>query len=160
MNAKTLSSLAGAALLFSSLSLSANEILLTEDAAKSSNRGVALDFVNSGEATAFEFEVVVPKGVTSVNTSKCLSELPSTHTGGCSYNEKLGRVVVIVLSMHNAPLPKGVVPVGTLSFDGMLKGAAGVDKVVVADMNAKALEVNNSRARSSEVGIQSRDQVK
>lgn len=131
-------------------SASANEVVLTEDASKSSGRALALDFMSSGGATAFEFEIVVPKGAKGVDTSKCLSELPSSHTGACAYNPKTGRVVVLVYSGNNALLPEGVVSLGTISVDGMLKGSAGVEKVLVSDPQAQPLQGGVFQERASE----------
>lgn len=124
--------------------VSANELVTTADTnSKSGSSFVALDFVNSGEATAFEFEVVVPAGV-KVDTSACVSELPATHAGACKFNEKNGRVVVMVFSDTNALLPEGVVPIGRLGFSGQQLDAIKAENILVSDVNAKKLDAGVS----------------
>jgi len=113
----------------------ANEVLLTQGEAKSAGQ-VALDFVNSGQATAFEFEIVVPRGAT-VDTKSCLSEIPSSHTGACRFDEKNGRVIVMVYSNSNELLPEGVVPLGRINVSGGAR--AKVQNVLVSDVSGKPL---------------------
>ena len=116
----------------------ANELLVTDSGAKRGGQQLALDFVNSGDATALEFEVSVPKGVTP-NTSKCVSEIPKTHVGACKFNEKTGKIVVMVYSNENAKLPAGMVAIGTIATDSMAKGGISASNLLVADASAAKL---------------------
>lgn len=129
--------LAAAGLALSTSSL-ANEVVLTEGTAKQGNGRLALDFVNSGSATAFEFEIVVPKGTRQVDTSSCLSELPGTHTGACKFNSEVGRVVVIVYSNENKPLPDGLVSLGWIGIQSK-RGGATLEKLLVSDKEGRPL---------------------
>lgn len=136
----------------------ANEILVTGAAAKGGAGGhVALDFVSDGNATAFEFEVPVPAGA-KVNTAKCLSELPATHTGGCKFNEKNNAVVVIVYSNQNDALPGGVVPIGSLAVSGVQAAELRAEKVLVSNPQGESVgRVVSSRDNASKP---MRDRVK
>jgi hypothetical protein len=125
----------------------ANEVIVTPG--QGGNR-IALDFVHSGDATAFEFQIQMPKGVRKVNTSKCVSEVPSTHTGACQFNEKTGNLVVIVYSNQNDLLPEGVISLGVVDAPGMAKGRPAVSKLLVGDVNGNALAVNGAQAGSGE----------
>jgi hypothetical protein len=125
----------------------ANEVIVTPG--QGGNR-IALDFVHSGDATALEFHIQMPKGVRKVNTSKCVSEVPSTHTGACQFNEKTGNLVVIVYSNQNDLLPEGVISLGVVDAPGMGKGRPAISKLLVGDVNGNALAVNAAQAGSGE----------
>ena len=138
MNFKRIIGFAIAGVLAASVNVSANEVIST--ASKSKGGQLALDFLNSGGTTAFEFEVVLPKGA-KVDTGKCVSELPSSHTAACRFNEKSGRVVVIVYSAGNALLPKGVVSLGMLSGSGLEK--ASIQNLLVSNVEGESLAVTS-----------------
>lgn len=124
---------------------SANEVILTAGQAKGGNR-MALDFASSGNATGFQFEVAIP-GAKKVDTSKCLAELPKTHTGACQFKADTGTVIVMVYSNENAVLPDGVNSIGWLSAPGAGKGAT-VKGLLVADTSGNPLPVSNSAQQS------------
>jgi len=131
-----------AVLAIGSSNSSANEVVLTQGHEKSGGSRLALDFVNfSGEATGFEFELALPKGARNVDTSKCLSELPASHTGACQFNQKTGRVIVIVYSNENRPLPRDGISLGWIG--GVPSAGAGVrvEKLLVADVQGRSLPV-------------------
>lgn len=122
----------------------ANDVLMTQENAKAGGRSqLALDFVNSSNATAFEFEIAVPKGA-KIDTAGCLSELPSSHTGACQFSAKTGRVIVMVYSNANEALPSGVVPLGRISVSGSSE-AARVEKVLVSDPSGKPLTAGTAQ---------------
>jgi hypothetical protein len=77
-------------------------------------RVAALDYVSEGTATAFEFRINVPGGdAASVDLSRCVSSLPKSHVGQCSFVK--GQIIGIVYSDTNELLPKGVLPIGQIS---------------------------------------------
>lgn len=129
----------------SASSAASNELIATTDA--TSKRGtssvLALDFLSSGDATAFEFEVKAPKGAI-VDTKYCVSELPPSHVGACQFNKDQGSVVVMVYSNSNTALPDGVISIGRLSFSGKTSGKATIEKLLVSSTEAKALDAKVS----------------
>lgn len=127
--------------------VSANELVITDSGAKKGGQ-VALDFMNSGEATALEFEISVPRGVVP-NTAKCVSEVPKSHVGACRFDEKSGKVVVMVYSNDNAILPAGIVPIGTIAVDSVAKGGVVAQNLLVAGQSAQKLSANISGDASS-----------
>lgn len=122
-----------------------NEVILTSSGAKAGQAMAALDLVTSGEAVAFEFSVPLPKGVASVDTSKCLADLPSSHQGHCVFREKSNDVFVIAFSPVNAKLPGGVVPLGTIQFNGNAEGLK-VAELVFAGETGQNLPVAPGQA--------------
>lgn len=124
MTIKTKLSFAAAALLLAG-SASANTVVVTQE-----GRLVALDFQSTGDVSAFQFTVDLPKGVTNIDTSKCLSDLPKGYTGVC--RAKGNRVAAVVYSGDNKPFPADVVSLGTLNFRGSI--AKGTDEIVVSNM--------------------------
>lgn len=140
-----------ASLLVFSAGVSANEVVSTVGKAKGGQ--MALDFMNSGGVTALEFEVVVPKGV-KVDTSKCVSELPSSHVGACRFNEKNGRVVVMVYSNDTALLPEGMVSIGRLQGGGI--GNASVRNLLISNVKGESVaSTSKSQAQSPEQALDS-----
>lgn len=128
-----------------SVSASANEVLLTASEAKSSAGAMALDLVTDGNVTAFEFTVSA-NGAKSVDTSKCLSELPKSHNGTCVFRAKTNDVIVIAFSPTNAPLPSGVVGLGSLNLPAASAAKAGVraDNVVFAGVDGREIKANRN----------------
>jgi hypothetical protein len=135
----------------------ANEVIVTPG--QGGNR-IALDFVNSGEATAFEFEIQMPQGVRKVNTAKCVAELPSTHTGACQFNEKTGNLVVIVYSNQNDLLPEGVISLGVVDAPGMARGAPAVSKLLVGDVNGNSLAANSAQSGPGKPAVQASEEIR
>lgn len=117
------------ALLFAGVA-SANTILVTQGGAGGNAGLVALDFQSNGDVSAFQFTVDLPKGVASINTSKCLSELPKGFTGVCQ--SKGNRVAAVVYSGNTTTFPADVVSLGTISYSGSI--AKGVDEIVVSNL--------------------------
>jgi len=102
--------------------------------------------VTAGETTVFEFVIVVPKGATNVDLSKCLAGLPASHTGKCQFNEKAGEVIAIAFSASNTKLPKGAVGLGSVSYASLLKGG---NNAIIRD-----LVVGNDRGLAVPSNIQ------
>ena len=129
-------------------SAAADELLVTSSAAKGGNaNAVALDYQSSGAATGLEFKLTVPKGA-QVDTSKCLSQVPKSHTGVCAYSSEAGIVTGMVFSDNNDLLPKGLVSIGTISVKG--KGAADAFKVqhfLAADANGQNIGATAKESR-------------
>lgn len=121
----------------------ANELVATIDQAKKGSANVSIDFASSGAATAFEFEVAVPKGAV-VDTKNCVSEVPSSHVGACKYDQAKGKVVVMVYSNTNAKLPEGIVPVGRIAVSGKAVQSVRVENILVADAQAGRLDAKVS----------------
>ena len=132
-----------AASLFASLlafnSADANELILTS--AKSAGSGaIALDVSSDGNATALQIRLDVGKGL-KVNLSKCVSALPSTHTGVCNY--KNGRITVLVHSDHNEMLPAGLVSIGSISTSGRNAKALSASEVLAFDRSGNEIAITS-----------------
>ena len=130
----------------SSLALAENEVLLTTGGAKSGNNSMAtLDLVTDGNATAFEFSIKVPKGSGKVDTSNCLADLPSSHSGNCVYRAEFGDILVIAFSPVNAKLPAGIVSLGSIQVQNAANQLK-VEEIVFAGDTGQRLPAS---ARSS-----------
>ena len=130
MKKNLLISLALGSAMFSGAALADNTVLVTHGADRSGSTVAALDLQSSGEATAIQFAIELPKGAKNIDTSGCLSSLPSTHIGMCKANAEKGRVAVMIYSTSNAPLPSGMVELGKVSFEARGKGEIALDRVV------------------------------
>lgn len=121
------STLLALALGAASFTVNAGDLIGTIGKGKGGRTTVALDLVNDdGNASVFEFVVNVGKGAKNVDVSKCLVGLPSTHVGKCQHNPDDGEVIGIAYSPSAAVLPKGIVGLGQVSFNGtLLKGGNG-----------------------------------
>jgi hypothetical protein len=160
MKFTSLSGWLAAGCLVLSANAAANEVIVTPG--QGGNR-IALDFMHTGEATAFEFEIRMPKGVKNVNTSKCVSEVPATHTGACQFNEKTGNLVVIVYSNQNDLLPEGVISLGFVDAPGVASARAqpAVSKLLVGDVNGNPLSVSNSaQSGSTNAATQAKEEIR
>jgi hypothetical protein len=139
---------AGAVSAFVCAPAAANELLLVDGGLGKGGRAFSLDFNSDGRGTAIEARIDVgaqEKGA-RVDVSKCVSKLPSTHTGSCVFNGK--EVVILVYSATNALLPAGMIDLGTVSVAG-----AGAD--LAKDMRVSSLIVaapDATELRSSVVG--------
>ena len=104
---------------------------------------IAMDITGDSKATGFQFRVKVPGSDSAkANTAKCLSQLPSGWTGGCTFKEGVLRVAAF--STAGQPLPDGVIGVGTVTVSGgaLAKGSAPaleVFNIEFADANGNAL---------------------
>lgn len=144
-NVLKIAAIAGAFGAMFSVSASANEVLLTASEAKSTAGAMALDLVTDGNVTAFEFTVSA-NGAKSVDTSKCLSELPKSHQGTCVFRAKTNDVIVIAFSPTNAVLPSGVVGLGSLNLPAASAAKVGVraDNVVFAGADGREIKANRN----------------
>jgi hypothetical protein len=123
-----------------SAAVSAHEVVATGHGQR-----VALDFLNSGGASAFQFELAVPAGAKKVDASGCASELPATHSGACRYNKSKGTVTMMVYSTDNAELPKGLVPLGTVAISGAAIDKPAIGKLLISDAAGQPIATSNSR---------------
>ena len=67
------------ALLLAAGSASAKELnapMALEASSRGGSKLLSLDFESDGNAASFSFRVVFPEGAKSIDTSRCLSELP------------------------------------------------------------------------------------
>lgn len=122
-------------------SASANEFVLTSAKAKGS-QAVALDFVNEGSATALQLRFNLNKGA-KVDLSKCVSSLPSSHSGQCAVSGDV--LTVLVYSDENALLPEGLVSIGSVNVSS--RDARGAMKVALKE--ALAFDVSGNEIKSS-----------
>lgn len=138
---KTISKFAIATVLaVSSAAVVADELVVTTE--KSGRANVAgLDYVSSGRATGLEFRLKVPNDAT-VDTSKCLAQIPKSHAGVCKFNNVEGYVVGMVFSDTNALLPKGLVSIGsiTVTSKAPITDAFEVLHFLAADVSAQPIE--------------------
>lgn len=123
----------------------ADDLIITS--AKSiKNNTHSLDIVNSGQAVAFQFEMILPKGLSpkQVDLTQCLSELPRTHHGSCSITA--GKIIGFAYSDSNKALPAGMVPVGRVVINGTSKarnsGALKISQFLLSDANAQPIETS------------------
>lgn len=127
---------------------SANTVVVTQGGARASGL-VALDFQSSGDVSAFQFTVDLPKGVSSIDTSKCLAELPKGFTGVC--RSKGNRVAAVVYSGNNTPFPADMVALGTISYSGSIAKDAG--SIVVSNMVGSTPSGTESSGMKSDVSL-------
>lgn len=114
-----------------------NTFVVTQGATKAGKQSLALDFQSSGDASAFQFLIKLPRDARNIDTSKCLAALPKTHTGVCQAAPKGGKVAVVVYSGSNTPLPAGIHELGTLSYSSSLMDKPALDKMVVSSASGQ-----------------------
>lgn len=122
------------------------ELLLTDDGmakSRSAASTIALDIVSDGDVSAFDMIIPVPKGV-KVNTSRCLTALPTGFEGSCKHNE--GEIAIIAVSMGSKVLPAGIFSVGTLTISGGSLPSTTAVKFNAVGVDAKSLD---SQVRAS-----------
>ena len=123
-------------------SVSAGQLVVTNGMAKKGAQSMALDFATDGNATALQFEIALPKGISAdqVDLSACTADLPKTHGGAC--NVAKGKIIGLVFSDSNEVLPAGVVSIGRISINGSNGKAAALEvtKFLVSDAQANQLE--------------------
>ncbi len=136
--------LAGALLLVANAS--ANELIVTSEGG-AKGHAAALDFSSDGRASALQMRFAVP-GVdkSTVNLSKCVADLPSTHAGQCHFDK--GQLIVMVYSDSNALLPKGVLSIGSVSFGGA-KASPKLTELLAFDASANPVAVKSKGFRTT-----------
>ena len=131
------------ALLFTSIA-SADELVVTAGSAKKGS-SIALDLVTEGSTVAFQFNIALPKGIepSQVDLSRCVADLPKTHSGLCSVAK--GQIIGLVYNDQNMALPKGIVSVGQINLKGGIsRSELTVTDFVASDAAAKALPAKTS----------------
>lgn len=127
-----------AALIALSGAASADQLLVTESA-KGSSRAVGVDYVSSGDAVAFDFKIAIPGGEKArVDLTKCVADLPKSHTGQCSFVK--GMVVGLVYNDNNLALPKGTLSVGSITVSTPSADKAEVVHFLAADKDANRID--------------------
>jgi hypothetical protein len=119
------------------------ELIVTQSEKRGGASPVSLDVISEGDVSAMEFAIELPKGVKSVDTSKCLAELPDSHRGICQASIEAGRLAVVLWSDQNTPLPKGAVSIGRLGLDFGASGEARSGRLKVV-----GLEMSGTKSQS------------
>ena len=137
----------GICLAFAAFAGNANELLITPSVSKarvaSTSTVYAIDFVSTGEAVAFQFNIKLPKGIkdSNVNLRSCVVDLPKAFGGECRIAK--GHIVGIVYSDKNETFAAGIIPVGKISLDGGLAKSQrqlNVTEFFVSDSKARPIE--------------------
>lgn len=144
MKIRMLAIVAGASLA-ASMAVSANEVVVTPVATKSSQLALGFDIVSSGDVAGFNFKVAIP-GLSDKagNVASCVAELPKGFDGACSVT-KGGVYVYATSSSSDVSLPAGMVSIGkiVLNYEGAAKVGGQVKPVVeelaMFDNQGKAL---------------------
>jgi hypothetical protein len=131
-------SVALAALVLTS-AVSANELFVTS-AKSGSGQAFALDINSDGSATALQIRIAVGENM-KVDLSKCVSGLPSTHTGVCAYRN--GRVTVLVHSDTNEMLPVGLLSIGSIAYSGTAEKGLSVVELLAFDRNGQEVAISS-----------------
>jgi hypothetical protein len=145
-------------LLAASQAAGAAELLVTPGASAkgaASERMIALDLASDGAVSAVNFRVNLGDRVKSIDTTGCLSDLPSTHTGICEANAKNGRVAVVVWSLDNKPLPEGIVGFGQLKV--AYKGTQASSEEVLVDRMTASTEAGAQESFKPRIARDARD---
>lgn len=126
----------------------ANADQLVFSAEKSGRSGVAaLDYVSNGDAVSFMFRIDVPGGANAkVDLKSCVSSLPKSHAGQCSFAN--GQIIGLVYSDTNERLPKGIISVGKVSVQSAAAGNLSVAHFEA--VNIDGVKVESSIAGSAE----------
>ena len=117
-------------------------VLVTEVASAKDQRSIALDYQSRGDVSAFNFALDVPGEIKSINTSKCLSELPKGVQGMCQ--SKGNRVAVVVWTNGNTPLAAGMTALGTISYTGTPTGQPMVSKMEASSPDGASGEMTSN----------------
>lgn len=116
----------------------ADELLVTS-AGKGGAQAIAVDYVSSGQAVAFDFRIQVPGGEKAkVDLSGCMAGLPKSHTGQCSFVN--GMVIGFAYNDTNEALPAGVFKVGTVRVSSTVAGKPEVVHFLAADRDANKID--------------------
>lgn len=142
MNFKKLIVTAIAPIALVSVANAAPDLISTVTATKSGTN-IEIDFVNNGEVSGMQFDLVMPKDVAKgADLKNCLSGLNSAFSMSTCTLTKSGVIRVVVLSPNGAILPTGAI--GTVTLPGGVTGAkAGgdirLDGVVMGTANGTAV---------------------
>ena len=127
-----------------SASCHADELMLTPSQEKGrTSQQYAIDFVTAGEAVAFQFNIILPKGVDAkqVNLESCLAELPKSHNGQCSVSN--GKIIGLVANDTNTPFEAGIIPVGKISINSKSRfNSLKIEKFLVSDKEARPIQAS------------------
>jgi len=91
----------------------AGEMVVLTPAATKSGAQISLDLVTEKPYAGFEFVVDVPAGA-SVDTTKCVADLPKGLDGACRFRPESNSVKFFVFMPAAGEMPAGRVAVGTL----------------------------------------------
>ncbi|MFK7955124.1 MAG: hypothetical protein AB8B96_03440 [Lysobacterales bacterium] len=122
---KILKNIGFAAILVAGSAQAGNADLVVTQVANGSSTQFQFDMLNDAGATAFQFEMKIEgaEGM-KMESSNCLSGLPSTHTGACNLSN--GMLKVAVISTSNAVLTSGSIGSITISAPASsLKASVG-----------------------------------
>lgn len=140
-----LSAFIGSAMVCASGAAAAAELIVTGDASKAGNTSMfSMDLLSDGDARGVQARIALPKGV-KVDTSGCLSALPSGFQGTCDF--KQGEVRLMAFSFEDRKLPAGLLELGMIKVSGPMKGDA--------DLRVADFQVVNAAGKS----IQSKSTV-
>lgn len=110
--------------------------LLVTSAKAGAITSVALDVATGGESVALEMNITIPAGA-KVDLTSCVAQLPKSHGGVCNYVN--GKVILLVFSDSNEPLPAGVVSIGTVKIVGGDASGISVTKFEAFNRDAVSL---------------------
>lgn len=136
-------------LFLSSLSVvakNANEVMVTEAKISHGGKALALEIESDGNASTFQLFINVPGAkAKDVDLSRCLSNLPKTHTGGCVLKD--GQIRLGAYSQSLAKLPAGVLQVGTVIVRGHdLSKAITLSDVELGDTSGMPIKTESKFA--------------
>lgn len=120
----------------------AGELVVTaaESTSKSGVREIAIDLATAGDVSGFNFLVRLPDTkVGSVDTSKCLDQLPKGWSGACNQTEE--GVYFFAMANGKTTLPAGISAVGSIRvpLEGLGKVGISTDHLVLADAEGNAI---------------------
>ena len=98
---------------------------------------LGFEFLNTGAVSALQFDVKFQEPVQAgaLNLSKCVSALPSSHTGGCSVL-KTGVLRVLVYGNANELLTSGGIGLVSANYDF---GQVSIENLLVFGADASTL---------------------
>jgi hypothetical protein len=117
-----------------------NELIMVAE--KSAGPIFSADAMLDGQAVGLQFRVRIngASEKTQINLDNCLKAIPKTHQGGCGVSPDKQVVTGLVFSMTNAPLPKGLMPLGTVSVKSGEQVSFEVVEFLVAGDAGKPLD--------------------
>jgi hypothetical protein len=123
-----------------------NAPLALETATRSGAKLLSLDFQSQGDVAAMTFRVVLPSDAKSIDTSRCLSELPKGFTGVCKVYDKV--VAVTVYNSEGKVFPAGLNSVGKLSFHSLAKAGASIDTFEASTADGSPAKIGAAKVES------------
>ena len=113
-----------------------NTVLVLADQSKRAGpKALSIDFQAEEGVAAFQLRLTLPADAKKVDTSRCLADLPKSHTGLCKVFGN--RVAIVVYSMSGAELNPGLISVGKVTYSTREGGGVMVDKVVSSGRDAQ-----------------------